>query len=92
MSNSAGRGTAPEFVTDNNAAFREQLEALTGEGIAALEAVGETMAMALEAGKVADRGAEAVRDPGVGRETVKERNATAAPSKDREARGIEMGL
>ena len=40
-----------ELVTDDRAALKEQLEALTGERIAALEALGDAKAKGLEGGK-----------------------------------------
>ena len=61
-----------ELVTDDRAGLREQLEAVTGERIAALEAVGpedgkvkaKTPETAGEAGRSTDRGAEAGREQG----------------------------
>ena len=79
-----------ELVTDDKQALREQLQALTGERIAALEAIGE--AKAPEAGKAAGQGSEVAREPGVGTETGKERDGPASPSRDRDARGMKMGL
>ncbi len=57
-----------ELVTDDKAALGEQLQALTGERIAALEALGEDRAKASETGPGRDVGAS--RDgpqPGTGR-------------------------
>ena len=59
-----------ELVTDDRAGLREQLEAVTGERIAALEAIGpedgkveaKTPETAGEAGRSTDRGAEAGRE------------------------------
>ncbi len=61
-----------ELVTDDRAGLREQLEAVTGERIAALEAIGpedgkveaKTPETAGEAGRSTDRGAEAGREQG----------------------------
>ena len=47
-----------ELVTDDKAALREQLQALTGERIAALEAVGDGKAKAPEAAKAGGMDAE----------------------------------
>ena len=55
-----------ELVTDDKAALKEQLQALTGERIAALEALGETKAKASEAAKAGGMDAEigGERSPG----------------------------
>ena len=47
-----------ELVTDDKAALREQLQALTGERISALEALGESKAKAPEAAKAGGMDAE----------------------------------
>ena len=60
-----------ELVTDDKAALREQLLELTGERIAALEAVGEEKAKALEGGKVSERLAEPEREMGRGTERTR---------------------
>ena len=46
-----------ELVTDDKAGLKEQIEALTGERIAALEALGEEKAKASESGAARERGA-----------------------------------
>ena len=51
-----------EFVTDDKAALKEQLEALSGERIAALEALAEDRVTGAEAGKAAGRDSERVRE------------------------------
>ena len=56
-----------ELVTDDKAGLREQLEGLTGERIAALEAVGEEKAKAPEAGKVPGRTVHRATGPGTER-------------------------
>ena len=81
-----------ELVTDDKAALREQIQALTGERIAALEAVGDQKVKAPEAGKAAGRDSEVARDPAVGTETGKGRDDPLSPSRDRDGRGMEMGL
>ena len=55
-----------ELVTDDKAALKEQLQALTGERIAALEALGESKAKAPEAAKAGGMDAEigGERSPG----------------------------
>ena len=67
-----------ELVTDDKAALKEQLEALTGERIAALEAVGEDKARSSETGAGRDLGT--ARDgpqPDMGR--AKEAEKTPEP-------------
>ncbi len=81
-----------ELVTDDKSALREQLQALTGERIAALEALGDGKSKAPEAAKAGGRDWEVTRDPGAGTGTGKERDGPASPSRDRDARGMEMGL
>ena len=51
-----------ELVTDDKAALKEQLEALTGERIAAIEALGDAKAKAPEATRDRETGMEAGRD------------------------------
>ena len=52
-----------ELVTDDKAALREQLEAVTGERITALEGIGETSREAPErAGEIARGGQSASKD------------------------------
>ena len=60
-----------ELVTDDKAALKEQLEALTGERIAALEAVGEEKAKG--------------QDEAVGRESGATKLSGIAPVREREA-------
>ena len=72
-----------ELVTDDKAGLKEQLEALTGERIAALEALGEDRAKAREAAKTGGM------DAGIGGERSPNRSAepekTPAPkSMDRD--------
>ena len=55
-----------ELVTDDKAALKEQLEAATGERIAALEAVGPASAKGREAGAATGRGARGRRIPVAG--------------------------
>ena len=83
-----------ELVTDDRAGLREQLEAVTGERIAALEAVGpederakaKTRETSDEAGRGADRGAETARK--------QERRTQPDMEQAREPKGVErdMGL
>ena len=75
-----------ELVTDDKAALKEQLEALTGERIAALEAVGEEKAKAPEGGKVSERLAEPEREMGRGTER------TRWPEKVPEPKSLDRGL
>ena len=73
-----------ELVTDDARALREQLEAVTGERIAALEAIGETGRE--EPGKAADGdrtdGQQREREPG--RATGKARDRSEKAARDRE--------
>ena len=74
-----------ELVTDDKAALRETLEAVTGERIAALEAVGEDKA---KARGVAD---ESSRDVAKGMETP-QRTAGPEPEKAQEPKSVDRGL
>ena len=65
-----GRDRA-ELVTDDKAGLRERLEALTGEGIAALEALGRDMSNGT--------------DQAVGRESEKAGVPESGPSRERDA-------
>ena len=88
-----------ELVTDDAADLRAQLQAVTGERIAALEGIGE---MKREA---PDKGAEAARTPesgverGPGEGVGKDRESPKAPAKDMEPPvrdrgkgGMDLGL
>ncbi|MDE0050573.1 MAG: relaxase domain-containing protein [Rhodospirillales bacterium] len=88
-----------ELVTDDAAELRAQLQAVTGERIAALEGIGEMKRE--ELGKAA----EAVRTPETGRErgpgegVGRDRDSTESPAKepelpalDRGKGGIDLGL
>ena len=77
-----------ELVTDDKAALREQLVELTGERIAALDAVGDEKGKAPEV----THGGGKTAEPAVGRDTGKDRDDPAPPSRDREGRGMEIGL
>ena len=74
-----------ELVTDDKAALRETLEAVTGERIAALEAVGEDKA---KARGVAD---ESSRDVAKGMETP-QRTAGPEPEKAQEPKSVDRGV
>ena len=75
-----------ELVTDDRAALKEQLEAATGERIAALEGIGE---MARDGGVGLAR-TEAGREPDGGKSVSKEREAPVA---DRgKGAGVDLGL
>ena len=77
-----------ELVTDDKAALKEQLEAATGERIAALEAVGED--------KAKDRGAGLEAGKETGRESgepaPRERSPEAGLERDRGAKGLDRDL
>ena len=66
-----------ELVTDDKAGLKEQLEALSGERIAALEAVGEEKAKAPEAAKTGGMEAEIAGERSSGRSAEVEK--TPAP-------------
>ena len=88
-----------ELVTDDAAELRAQLQAVTGERIAALEGIGEVKREA------PDKAAEAARAPdtrperGPGEGTGRDRNSTKSPAKepdtlvrDRGKGGMDLGL
>ena len=79
-----------ELVTDDKAALKEQLEAVTGERSAALEAVGEDKAKEREGGLEAHRGTER----GTGAAGSREREGASAPDLEpvRAPKGIDRGL
>ena len=89
-----------ELVTDDAKALRETLEAVTGEQIAALEAVGPAMdkAAAKEDGRDRGAGSGAERTPGTpdsGRDAVKEAPGPPAGETERHKvreHGIEMEM
>ena len=72
-----------ELVTDDKAALREQIQALTGERIAALEALGEDRAKAPEAAKAGGMDAEIGGDRSAGR-TPEPEKMPAPKSMDRD--------
>ncbi len=72
-----------ELVTDDKAALKEQLEALTGERIAALEALGEAKAKAPEAAKAGGMDAEIGGERSAGR-TPEPEKTLAPKSVDRD--------
>ena len=81
-----------ELVTDDKAALKEQLEAATGERIAALEAVEPERAKGREAGLEADRSAG--RESGASESRERQSTPEAEMEPSRAPRGIErdMGL
>ena len=89
-----------ELVTDDAAELRAQLQAVTGERIAALEGIGEMKQVApgKEDGAVREAGMQT--DRGATKDAVKDREAPSAPSKDREmpapersrGAGMDLGL
>ena len=80
-----------ELVTDDAAGLKAQLQAATGERIAALEAIGEAAREAKEKAAGAARSYERQpgRDGGAGAGTDREK--PASPSKDAEMTGPERG-
>ena len=79
-----------ELVTDDKAALREQLEAATGERIAALEAVEPEKAKGREAGLDADRSPSPEGDASVSRET--ERTSAPEVEQARAPKTLDRGL
>ena len=77
-----------ELVTDDKAALKEQLEAVTGERIAALEAVEPEPAKGREAG--ADASKETGRENG--EPVSRERSPEAVLEQDRGAKGVDRDL
>ncbi len=79
-----------ELVTDDRAALKEQLEAATGERIAALEAVAPDKGKGREAGADAGRSAGRERDA----PTSQERGKLPEPSMEqsRGSKGLDRGL
>ena len=77
-----------ELVTDDKAALKEQLEAVTGERIAALEAVEPERAKGrdggLEAGRSAGRESDGAASPG--------RDKSPRMERDGAAKGVDRGL
>ena len=100
MSRSAVHATRAELVTDDAAELRAQLQAATGERIAALEGIGETAREAKEKAAGADRAAD--RQPGrdAGPDARIERAGPKSPAQGREmpapdrgrSRDMDLGL
>ena len=80
-----------ELVTDDAAELRAQLQAVTGERIAALEGIGEMQREAPDRGAGAARGPEARQDLEKGTGVAREREGTAETSKEREVPVSERG-
>ena len=92
-----------ELVTDDAAELRAQLQAATGERIAALEGIGEMKREAPERSAEAAPGMERPADRGAGSGTAKDRGTETTPSKspakepetpvrDRGKGGMDLGL
>ena len=88
-----------ELVTEDAAELRAQLQAVTGERIAALEGIGEMKQVATEKEAEAVREAGMQSDRGVAKDAVKDREGPA-PARDREIQapersrgaGMDLGL
>ena len=80
-----------ELVTDDAAELRAQLQAVTGERIAALEGIGEMKREAPDKVAEAVRGPEARQDRENGPGVAREREGAAATSKERETPVPERG-
>ena len=79
-----------ELVTDDKEALREQLEAATGERIAALEAVEPEKAKGRESGLNVDRSPSPEGDASVSRET--ERTSAPEMEQARAPKTLDRGL
>ncbi len=80
-----------ELVTDDVAQLREQLQACTGERIAALEGIGEIQREAAGGGTYKSRGKGKTTGAEGLTETVRERGDAASMPKDRELPAPERG-
>ncbi len=92
-----------ELVTDDAADLKAQLEAVTGERVAALEGIGEMKREAPDRSADAARSVERPADRGSGSETAKDRETGSTPSRapakepetpirDRGKGGMDLGL
>ena len=82
-----------ELVTDDAAELRAQLQAVTGERIAALEGIGEMKREAPGKDTAAVRDGGKTPDRGASKEAWKERDDAASPAKERgRGGGIDLGL
>ena len=81
-----------ELVTDDKAALKEQLEAVTGERIAALEAVEPDKAKGRDAGSEAGRSAGRESDASASRERDKSPEPETEPSRAPKGADRELGL
>ena len=79
-----------ELVTDDKAALREQLEAATGERIAALEAVEPERAKGRDVGLDAGRGADRESEAPVSQD--RERSSGPATERVRAPKGVDRDL
>ena len=80
-----------ELVTDDAAELRAQLQAVTGERVAALEGIGEMGREAPEKSVEAGWAAEGQPDGRAGRDTGKEHDGPPSSAKDRDMPGPERG-
>ena len=91
---SPARGRA-ELVTDDAKALREQLEAVTGERISALEGIGETKRQAHEkehgAVPAGEYGLNGAAETGRGKDSASATSVNEVPELDR-GRGKDMDL
>ena len=79
-----------ELVTDDKAALREQLEAVTGERIAALEAIEPDKAKGPEAGL--DAGGKSGRDSDASVSQERDRAPAPAMEQSRAAKSVDRDL
>ena len=80
-----------ELVTDDAAELRAQLQAVTGERIAALEGIGEMPSRAPEKSVEAAGVAQKPRDRGAAPDGGKDRDGPVSPSKHREMEAPQRG-
>ena len=80
-----------ELVTDDAAELRAQLQAVTGERIAALEGIGEMKHEAPEKAAEAARTRDAGLEHGPGESNGRDRDSTKSPAKEPESPALERG-
>ena len=80
-----------ELVTDDAAELRAQLQAVTGERIAALEGIGEMKREGPEKAAEAGRTPASGREHGAGEATGRDRDSTRTPVKEPETPALDRG-
>ena len=80
-----------ELVTEDAAKLRAQLQAVTGERIAALEGIGEMERASPEKAAEIPREDGRQREGGAGPDAARDRDAPAGPAKEKEMPALERG-